>query len=98
MNEIGRVCVKTAGRDASKKCVIVEIIDNNYVIIDGETRRKKCNVAHLEPLKSLVDIKAGAEHSVIAKALGIEARENKSRKTAERPKKAHKQNDKKSKK
>ena len=29
--EVGRVCVKTAGREAGEKCAIVEIIDENFV-------------------------------------------------------------------
>ena len=47
--EIGRICVKTAGRDASKKCVIIDLLDDKYVLIDGETRRRKCNIIHIEP-------------------------------------------------
>ena len=27
MIDVGRVCVKTAGRDAGRKCVVVEIVD-----------------------------------------------------------------------
>lgn len=37
--EIGRVCIKIAGRDAGMKCVVVEQLDNNFVLIDGQTRR-----------------------------------------------------------
>ena len=35
--EVGRVCVKTAGREAGEKCAIVEIIDENFVEVIGET-------------------------------------------------------------
>ena len=35
MFEIGRLCVKIAGRDAGNKCVIVDVIDKNFVMIDG---------------------------------------------------------------
>lgn len=41
MLEVGRVCVKTAGRDATKLCVVVEEIDETFVLVDGNTRRKK---------------------------------------------------------
>ena len=34
--EVGRVCVKTSGREAGKKCAIIEIIDENYVEVVGE--------------------------------------------------------------
>ena len=53
----GQMCVKLAGRDAGKKCVIVEILDKNFVTIDGNVRRRKCNKIHLIPLKETVDIK-----------------------------------------
>ena len=65
---VGRLCVKLAGRDAGKKCVIVEIIDSNYVIVDGATRRKKVNVKHLEPLAEIIDFKEKAAHAEVEKA------------------------------
>ena len=91
--EIGRLCVKLAGRDASKKCVIVDIIDNNYVLVDGETRRRKCNILHLEPLTQIVKIDKNASHEEVFKALkeiGIEARESKPRQKTEKPKRKRK--------
>ena len=57
--EVGRVCIKVAGRDAGNKCVVIEVIDNNYVMIDGMTRRRKCNIVHLEPLKEIIKINTG---------------------------------------
>jgi len=68
MIEIGRLCVKLAGRDAGKTCVVVDIVDNNTVLIDGQTRRRKCNLLHLEPLKQTVKINKGASHDDVAKA------------------------------
>lgn len=68
MTEIGRVYVKTAGRDAGKFCAIVDTIDNNFVMIDGQVRRKKCNLAHLEPLEKTIDVKKGASHADVVKA------------------------------
>ena len=91
MFEVGRLCVKIAGRDAGKKCVIVEVLENNYVLIDGTTRRRKCNALHLEPLKESIKIKSKASHSdIIAefKKLGIEIKETKPKKTPNKPKKA----------
>ena len=69
MISVGRVCMKTAGRDAGKKCVITKIIDANYVMIAGETRNRKCSIAHLEPLISEVKIKADASSAELEKAL-----------------------------
>ena len=33
--EIGRLCVKTAGRDAGKKAVVIDLINDAYALIDG---------------------------------------------------------------
>lgn len=60
MIEIGRACMKTAGRDAGKVVVVVDKVDDNFVIIDGNVKRKRCNVTHLEPLQDLLKIKKGA--------------------------------------
>jgi ribosomal protein L14E/L6E/L27E len=53
-----------------KYCVIVNKIDNSFVEIDGQTRRRKCNINHLEALNTTVDIKAGANNKEVAEALG----------------------------
>ena len=97
MIEIGRLCMKTAGRDAGCKCVIVDILDDNYVLIDGETRRRKCNVLHLEPLKEVIDIKRGSSHENVKvefKKLKLEARETKPKEKKERPKKVRRKKEK----
>jgi large subunit ribosomal protein L14e len=91
MNEIGRLCTKIAGRDSNKICVIVDVIDDHTVLIDGETRRRKCNVLHLEPLNKVITLKKGASHEEVKKALfahKIEVRETKPKKAVERPKKS----------
>ena len=88
MIEVGRLCVKIAGRDACKKCVIVSVLEGNFVLIDGETRRRKCNILHLEPLEQVIDIKKDASHSDVVfafKNLGIELVESKSKKKTVRP-------------
>ena len=68
--DIGRVCVKTTGREAGKYCVVVEIIDKNYILIDGlNVRRRRANYKHLEPITEMIDIKKGASHSDIEAAI-----------------------------
>jgi len=67
MLEVGRLAVKIAGRDAKRKCVVVDIVDDNHVLIDGDVRRKKCNNKHLEPLGETIAIKKGASHEEVAK-------------------------------
>ena len=65
--EVGRVCLKLAGRDSGRKCVVVEEIDSHSVLIDGDVRRKKVNVHHLEPLGEVLEVKRGASHEHIKK-------------------------------
>lgn len=80
MFEIGRICMKIAGRDAGKKCVIIDVIDQHYVLIDGQTRRRKCNINHLEPLNQLVQISKNApvpEVIRVLKEINIEVEEKK---------------------
>lgn len=76
--ETGRLCVKTAGRDAGLKCIVLNQIDKNYVLVDGQTRRKKCNIAHLEPLPTIISLEKDASPDAVKKACaeaGIEVRE-----------------------
>lgn len=96
MFEIGRLCVKIAGRDAGKKCLVVDVLDENYVVIDGQTRRRKCNITHLEPLERVVEIEKGASCKEVCNALKklnidcMEKKEKESKHTAPRPKKQKK--------
>ena len=69
MFEVGRVCIKIAGRDAGNTCVVVDLVDDKYVLIDGNVRRRKCNVAHLNPLKDKIKIKKGASTTDVVKAM-----------------------------
>lgn len=94
MFEVGRVVVKIAGRDAGLKGVIVDVLDNTYVLIDGQVRRRKCNVLHIEPLDKVLKIAKNASHEDVAKVLkseGIEVVEKKKKgPKSERPMKARK--------
>jgi large subunit ribosomal protein L14e len=69
MIEIGSVCVKIAGRDAGSKCVVVEVLDSNFVTIDGQLKRRKCNIDHIEPLQKKAKISKGASHEDVVTAL-----------------------------
>jgi large subunit ribosomal protein L14e len=91
LNEIGRLCVKIAGRDSNKTCVIVDVIDEHTVLIDGQTRRRNCNVKHLEPLNKVIKLNKGASHAHVKTAfeeLNLEVADTKAKKTVERPKKS----------
>lgn len=72
--EVGRICVKLTGREAGRKCVLVDIIDKNFVLITGPkdvtgVKRRRSNVNHIEPLPHSVKIKRGASDEEVVKAL-----------------------------
>ncbi len=72
--EVGRLCVKIYGREAGRKCVIVDIIDENFVLITGPknltgVRRRRANIDHIEPLDKKVDISKGASDEEVMDAL-----------------------------
>ncbi|MEE9378479.1 MAG: 50S ribosomal protein L14e [Candidatus Lokiarchaeia archaeon] len=68
--DIGRLCVKTLGREAGHHCVIVDIIDKNYLLIDGlKVRRRRVNFNHIEPIADVLDIKKGASHEQVEAAI-----------------------------
>jgi large subunit ribosomal protein L14e len=93
MFEIGRLCVKIAGRDAGMKCVIIDVVNKNIVLIDGQTRRRKCNVKHLEPLKTVLKVSKNAPRAEIIrvfKTLKIVIKETKPKPKTQRTKKTRK--------
>ncbi|MFQ5977103.1 MAG: 50S ribosomal protein L14e [Candidatus Heimdallarchaeota archaeon] len=71
--EIGRIAVKTAGREAAQKAVIIDFIDSTFVLITGagisKIKRRRANMKHLEPTTNVLEIKKGASDSDIQKAL-----------------------------
>jgi large subunit ribosomal protein L14e len=73
MIDTGRVCIKTAGREKGLYCVVVEKVDDKFVIVSGpksitRVRRRKCNIAHLDFLPEKFDIPEKADDSVIENA------------------------------
>ncbi|MEW5897154.1 MAG: 50S ribosomal protein L14e [Nanoarchaeota archaeon] len=91
--EVGRLCVKIAGRDAGNKCIIVEELGNGYVLIDGCVRRKKANIKHLEPLAEVIKIREKAADEEVKAAfeqLGLQVWKKKSKAATERPKRQKK--------
>ena len=72
--EVGRICVKNVGREAGKKCIIVEIIDKNFALITGpktvsDIKRRRVNINHLEPTSEKIEIKRGSTDEEITEAL-----------------------------
>ncbi|HID17238.1 TPA: 50S ribosomal protein L14e [Candidatus Bathyarchaeota archaeon] len=76
--EVGRIYIKTAGREKGKKCVVVDIIDKNFVLITGPkpvtgVKRRRANIKHLKPTEEKIKIKRGASDEAVLKALGAKA-------------------------
>jgi len=72
--EVGRICVKLLGREAGRKCVIVDIIDENFVLVTGPksltgVKRRRANINHIEPLDKKIDIPKGASDEEVLKAI-----------------------------
>lgn len=72
--EVGRVCMKLAGREAGKKCVVVDVIDKNFVLVTGPVKvsgvkRRRVNVSHVEPMDVKVKIEKGDDDEVVVEAL-----------------------------
>jgi large subunit ribosomal protein L14e len=72
--EVGRICVKVLGREAGRKCVIVDLADKSFVLITGPKKitgikRRRVNANHIEPLQEKIDLKRGASDEEVAEAL-----------------------------
>lgn len=72
--KVGRVCVKTMGRESGKKCVVVDVIDKSFVLITGPkkltgVKRRRVNINHIRPLDWKIDVKKGVADKVVIDAL-----------------------------
>jgi large subunit ribosomal protein L14e len=76
MFERGRICMKTAGREAGRFCVVIgkeKKEEKDFVLVTGpkivtRVRRRKCNVRHLEPTPMKIQIKDNATDNEVMKA------------------------------
>ncbi|MGQ9514527.1 MAG: 50S ribosomal protein L14e [Thermoproteota archaeon] len=71
---IGRICVKKKGRERGLKCVVVDEIDDNYVLVTGPkkisgVRRRRVNIDHLSPTDKSIRIRRGASDQDVTSAL-----------------------------
>ena len=67
--------MKLKGREAGSRCVIVDVVDRNYVIVTGPpevtgVRRRRVNMSHLQPLDEVIEISRNASDDEIAGLLG----------------------------
>jgi len=76
--DVGRICVKLVGREAGKKCVIVDVVDRNFVLVTGPkqvngVKRRRVNVNHIESTERRVNIRRGESDEQVMKALDEQA-------------------------
>lgn len=72
--DVGRICVKLSGREAGKKCIIVDIVDKNFVLVTGPkqlngVRRRRVNINHLEPTANRINLRKGETDEEIMKGI-----------------------------
>lgn len=72
--EVGRICVKVVGREAGRKCVIVDLIDKNFVLLTGPKevtgiKRRRVNISHIEPTGEKIKLDRGATDEDVAQVL-----------------------------
>jgi len=66
--------VKTSGREAGHKCVVVELIDKNFALVTGPkevtgVKRRRVNISHVEPTVDKINVDRGATDEDVTKAL-----------------------------
>jgi len=72
--EVGRVCVKLSGREAGRKCVIIDLTDKSFVMITGPKsvtgiKRRRVNINHIEPLQDKIEVTRGVSDEEVSEAL-----------------------------
>jgi large subunit ribosomal protein L14e len=77
--EVGRICIKTAGRENGKKCVIVDVMDKSFALVTGPkavtgVKRKRANLSHIMPLEDKLELKRGASDEEVTSALTTEGK------------------------
>jgi len=75
--DVGRICVKLTGREAGKKCVVVDVVDKNFVLITGPkqvngVKRRRVNFNHIEPTERRFNIQRGVTDEELMKVLDEE--------------------------
>lgn len=72
--EVGRICVKLVGREAGRRCVIIDLAEKSFVLVTGPksvtgVKRRRVNTGHIEPLQDKIEIKRGLSDMEVADAL-----------------------------
>lgn len=80
--DVGRICVKTEGRESGRKCVIIDVVDKSFVLVTGPkdltgVKRRRVNVRHIEPTEEVINIIRGASDKDIMAILGEVGKQSK---------------------
>ena len=72
--EVGRMCIKKVVREKGRKCVIVDVIDKNFVTITGPknitgVKRRRVNIDHIELIQEKIGIKREASDKEVEDSL-----------------------------
>lgn len=72
--EIGSIYIKTSGREKGKRCVIIDLLDKNFVVVTGPpkitgVKRKRVNLKHLNPTEETIKITKGATDKEVEQVL-----------------------------
>jgi large subunit ribosomal protein L14e len=72
--EVGRVCVKVAGRESGRKCVIVDVMDKSFVLVTGPknvtgVKRRRVNINHVAPTEDTIKVGRGASDEEVTQML-----------------------------
>ena len=72
--EVGRICVKQAGRENGKKCIVIDVMDKSFVLVTGPkkvtgVKRRRVNINHVMPLQEKIEVKRGASDEEVAQVL-----------------------------
>jgi large subunit ribosomal protein L14e len=72
--EVGRICIKQAGREVGKKCVVIDVMDKSFVLVTGPKKvtgikRRRVNINHVMPLQDKIEVKRGASDDEVAQVL-----------------------------
>ena len=72
--EVGRICLKLAGRETGKKCVVIDVMDKSFVLVTGPkkvtgVKRRRVNIGHVRPLQDKIEIARGASDDEVAGVL-----------------------------
>jgi len=86
--EVGRVCVKVAGRESGRKCVIVDVMDKSFVLVTGPknvtgVKRRRANINHVAPTEGTIQVKRGASDEEVTQMLEASGKLEEMKATAE---------------